>query len=284
MHVFHDDEDNQFKGTDLTEHRIVTRDAKPIRKTPYRVPFAPREEKESQVRNMLQKGVIEPSSSPWAAPANLVPKKSPDGRLKYRFCVDFRTLNAVTQFDTYPLQVFEEIVATLHGTKYFSVIDCYSGLWQVKIAEEDKLKTAFSVPSGHYNFLRLPYSLSKWPASFQRLIDIVLRDLVDREYFVFIDDLIVYGKNIEEHASRLGHVLERFDRANLQLQPSMCVFAQPQLEYLGYVVSRDGIRRSPEETRAVKNFPVTRNPKRVRSFLGLASFYRRLVPNFAQIA
>ena len=98
------------------------------------------------------------------------------------------------------------------------------------------------------------------------------------------DDVIVYWNTIEEHASRLEHVLERFERANLELQPSKCVFVQPQVEYLGYVISRDGIRASPEKTRAVKNFPVPRNAKEVRSFLGLASFYRRLVPKFAQIA
>ena len=115
-------------------------------------------------------------------------------------------------------------------------------------------------------------------------MDIVLRDLVGNERYVFIDDVPVYGNTIEEHASRLGHVLERFDRVNLQLQPSMCAFAQPQIEYLGYVVSRDGIRASPEKTTAVKKFPVPRNAKEVRSFLGLASFYRRLVPKFAQVA
>ena len=146
------------------------------------------------------------------------------------------------------------------------------------------MKTAFSVPSGHYNFLRLPYGLSNSPASFQRLMDLVLRDLVGDECHVFIDDVIVFGNTIEEHASRLSHVLERFDRANLQLQPGKCVFAQPQVEYLGYIVSRDGIRASPDKTKAVRNFPVPKNVREVRSFLGLASFYRRLVPKFAQIA
>ena len=97
---------------------------------------------ETQVRNMLKNGVIEPSSSPWAAPAILVPKKSSDGRPKYRFCVDFRALNQVTQFDTYPLPIFEETVLTLHGSQYFSALDCYSGFWQLKLAEEVKMKTA----------------------------------------------------------------------------------------------------------------------------------------------
>ena len=140
-HIFH--EEGSFRGTDLVEHKIVTGNAKPIRKPPYRVPFALRKEMENQIETMLRKGVIEASSSPWSSPVILVPKKSLDGKPKYRFCVDFRALNAVTQFDTYLLPVFEETVSTLHGSKYFSVIYCYSGFWRIKIAEEDKMKTVF---------------------------------------------------------------------------------------------------------------------------------------------
>jgi hypothetical protein len=115
-------------------------------------------------------------------------------------------------------------------------------------------------------------------------MDIIPRDLVGNECYVFMDDIIVFGKTIEEHASRLEHVLQRFDRANLQLQPSKCVLAKPQVEYLGYIVSRDGIKASPDKTKAVRNYPVPKTTKEVRSFLGLASFYRRSVPKFAQIA
>ena len=115
-------------------------------------------------------------------------------------------------------------------------------------------------------------------------MDLVFRDLVGNEAYVFIDDVIVYGNTIEEHASRLSHVLERFDRANLQLQHGKCVFAQPQVEYLGYILSRNGMRASPEKTKAVKNSPIPKNVKELRSFLGLASFYRRLVQKFAHIA
>jgi hypothetical protein len=280
-HVFHDEASSKFEGTDLVEHRIITGDAAPIRKAPYRVPFALREEMERQVQDMLKKGVIEPSTSPWSAPCILVPKKSPDGSPKFRFCVDFRALNQVTQFDSYPLPILEETIATLHGSQYFSVIDCYSGFWQVKIAEEDKNKTAFSVPAGHFHFVKLPYGLSNSPSSFQRLMDIVLRDLVGNECYVFIDDVIIFGRNIEEHAARLSHVLERFEMANLQLQPIKCRFAQPQVEYVGYIVTRDGIRASPEKTRAVRHFPAPQNAKQMQQFLGLASFYRRLVAKLA---
>ena len=123
---------------------------------------------ESQIETLLRKGVIVSKFFSLVFPIILVPKKSLDGKPKYRFCVDFRALNAVTQFDTYPLPVFEETVSTLHGSKFFSVIDCYSGFWQIKLAEEDKMKTAFSTSSGHYHFHRLPYGLSNSPASFQR--------------------------------------------------------------------------------------------------------------------
>jgi hypothetical protein len=146
------------------------------------------------------------------------------------------------------------------------------------------MKTTFSVSGGHYKFLRLPYSLANSPASFQRLIDLVLRDLVGIECYVFIDDVIIFGNTIEEHESRMSHIPERFERANLQLQPAKCKVAQPQVVYLGYIVSRDGIRAFPDKTKAVKNFPVPKKMKEIRSFLGLASFYRRLVPMFAQTA
>ena len=168
-HIFHQEGSNDFKGTDLVEHMIVTGDAKPIRKAPYRVPFALRQEMQNQVNDMLAKGVIEESFSPWNSPALLVPKKSLNERPKCRLCVDFRALNAVTQFDNYPLPILGEAVATFHGSKYFTVIDCY-------LAEEDKMKTAFSTPSGHYQFHRLPCGLTNSPTSFQRLMDVVLRD------------------------------------------------------------------------------------------------------------
>jgi hypothetical protein len=115
-------------------------------------------------------------------------------------------------------------------------------------------------------------------------MDLELRDLVGNECYVFIDYVMIFGNTIEEHASRLSHVLERFERASLQLQPAKCKFAQPQVEYLGYIVSRDGIRASPDKTKAVKNFPVPKNVKEVRSSLGLPSLYMRLVHKFAQTA
>ena len=191
-HVFHDEDTNDFKCTDVMEHQILVGDTPPIRRPQYRTPYALRHEMEAQVKNMLDKGIIRASSSPWLAPASLVPKKTADGKQRYTFCVDFRALNAQTKFDPYPLPVFGETTSTLFGSRYFSVLDCYSGFWQVPIKEEHKERTGFSVPQGHYEFNRPPFGLSNSPSNFQRLMDIVLKSLVGTEYWVFIDDVIVF--------------------------------------------------------------------------------------------
>ena len=283
-HVFHDEEKNDFKGTDLVQHRIETGDAMPIRKAPYRIPFALRREVDNQIQDMLKKGVISESNSPWSAPVVLVPKKSADGKPKYRFCVDYRALNAVTKFDSYPLPRFEETTSTLAGSKFFTVLDAFSGFWQISIYEPHRQKIGFSVPGGHFEFNRLPYGISNSPASFQRLMDNVLRNLIGPECWIFIDDLLIFSNTIEEHARRISNVLERFEKANLQLQPTKCVFAQKEVSYLGYTLSSRGILSSPEKVKAVQEYPIPKNVKDVRAFLGLCSFYRRLVPKFADIA
>jgi len=145
---------------------------------------------ESQVQKMLDQDVVRENNSPSSAPAILVPKRSLDGKPRYRFYVDFRALNSVTKLDSYPLPLIEETTSNLYGSRYFSLLDCYSGFRQVSIKEEHKERTAFTVPSGHYEFNRLPFGLSSSPAKFQRLMDTVLRSLVGSECWVFLDDVI----------------------------------------------------------------------------------------------
>ena len=160
---------------------------------------------------MLNKGVISPSHSSWSSPLVLVPKKSENGIPKYRFCVDFRALNAVTKYDSYRLPRFEETTSTLWGSKCFSVLDCSSGFWQINNREPHREKTFFSVPSlGHYQFNRLQYGLSNSPDSFQRLMDLILKNLTGTECWVFIDDVIVYSDTAGKLAKRLSGVFERF--------------------------------------------------------------------------
>jgi hypothetical protein len=174
-------------------------------------------------------------------------------------------------------------MSVLHGSKYFSVLDCYSGFWKVPIKEEHRERTRFTVPFGHYNFNRLPFGLSNNPSNFQSLMDFVLRNHIGVQCYIFIDDIIIFSKSAE-HAARLENVLERFDKANLQLHPGKCAIAQHQVNYLGYVLSENGASASADKVKAVKCYPTPRSPKEVRAFLGLASFYRRLVPNFAEAA
>jgi len=161
---------------------------------------------------MLQ-GVIKERDSPWSAPAILVPKKNLDGKPKYRFCVDFRALNAVTKFNPYPLPAKDEAASTLFGSKYFSVLDCFSGFLQISIKEDHRERTAFTVPSSHYEFTRLPFGLANSPSNFQRLMDTLLKNWLARSV-IFIW-AIVFSSTAEEHARRLEHVLQRFDKANL---------------------------------------------------------------------
>jgi hypothetical protein len=180
--------------------------------------------------------------------------------------------------------LLEETVSTLHGSRYFTTLDCFSGYLQVQVAEGDRAKTAFSIPSGHFQFKRLPFGLADGPGCFQRLMDLVLRNLSGVECWVYLDDIIIFSDTVEEHANRLGHVLHRLERDRLQLNPEKCVFTKPEVKYLGYVVSQHGITASQEKAKAVTHYPTPKNVKDMRSFIGLASFYRRLVPRFAELA
>jgi len=282
-HVFHDEELHDFKATNVVEYEIPVGDTPPIRRPPYRTPCALRDEMKPQVEKMLQ-GVIRESDSPWSAPAIWVHKKSLDDKPKYRFCVDFCTLNAVTKFNPYPLPATDEAASTLFGSKYFSVLDCFSGFLQVSIKEDHRERTAFTVPSDHYEFTRLPFGLANIPSNFQRLMDTVLKNLVGTECYIYLDDCVIFSSTAEEHSRRLEHVLQRFDKANLQLHPGKCVIAQPKVKYSGFELSDKGVSATADKVEAIKSYPKPKNARDVRAFISLASFYRRLVPNFAETA
>ena len=272
-HVFHDEELNDFKDTNVVEYEIPVGDTTPISRPPYKTPYALRDEMDFQVKKMLHQGVIRESDSPWSAPAILVPKKSLDGKPKYRFCVDFRALNAVTRFNPYSLPAMDEATSTLYGSKYFSVLDCFSGFFQVNMKEAHRERAAFSVPSGHYEFTRLPFGSANSPANFQRLINTVLNNLVGTEYYIYLDDCVIFSNTAEEHARRLEHVLQRFDQANLQLHPVKCAIAQPKVKYLGFELSDKGVSATADKAEAIKGYPKPKNARDVRAFIGLASFY-----------
>jgi len=266
--------------TDLVSHKINTGDARPIKQPPRRVPFHLRDEMQRQVDDMLRDGVIEPCDGPWSSPVVLVRKKSGD----FRFCVDYRKLNGVTVPDAHNLPRLDDTLAGMAGATVFTTLDLTSGYWQVPVDTEDRDKTGFSVGPNLYRFKVLPFGLCNAPPLFARLIELVFAGMDWRVISTYLDDLFVYTKTFEEHLEALEEVFRRLRKANLKLKPSKCKIAQPRTINLGHEVSKDGIRPDPENIAKVVNWPVPRKEKDVRSFLGLASFYRRYVQNFAQIA
>jgi len=191
-HVFHDEELNDFKATNVVENKIPVGDTSPIRRPPYKTHYALRDEMKTEFEKMLQ-GVIRESESPWSSPAILALQKNLDGKPKYRFFVDFCALNFVTKFNPYTLPAMDEAASTLFGAKYFSVLDCFSGFLQVGIKECHRERTAFTVPSGHYEFMRLPFGLVKNPANFQRLMDTVLKKIWSTQSVIFTWTIVSFS-------------------------------------------------------------------------------------------
>jgi hypothetical protein len=228
----------------------------------------------------LEKGLIEPSDSPWASPVVLVTKK--DG--KKRLCLDYRRLNEVSVKDAYPLPRIDDSLDALGEAKYFSTLDLASGYWQVELDSDAREKSVFVTTSGLYAWNVLPFGLCNAPSTFERLMDSVLAGLRWETLLVYLDDVVVYGHTIPESIERLVTVLERFRSAGLKLKPPKCHLFQKQVHYLGHVVSSDGIHTDPSKIDAVRDWPIPATQTQVRSFLGLASYYRRFIRGFADIA
>ena len=266
--------------TSKLKHSIDTGTAPPIRQPVRRIPPQRRSEVQQLIDDMLNKGVIERSTSPWASPIVLVRKK--DGTI--RFCVDYRKVNEITRKDAYPLPRIDATLDTLSGSQWFSTMDLMSGYWQVEMNETDREKTAFCTTEGLFQFRVMPFGLCNAPATFQRLMDLVLAGLQWSQCLVYIDDVIVLGRTFQEHLDNLQEVFQRLRSAGLRLKPSKCAFFQRSVTYLGHVVSREGISADPGKVRKVASWPVPTSPKEVQRFLGFASYYRRFIKNFAAVA
>ncbi|KAK9874212.1 hypothetical protein WA026_002568 [Henosepilachna vigintioctopunctata] len=273
-------DDHELEGTDLVSHRIDTGNAYPIRQAPRRLPLAKQGEVAELIESMKEKGVIEESSSPWSAPVVLVKKK--DGTT--RFCVDYRKLNDVTKKDSYPLPRIDDTLTTLAGSKWFSTLDLKSGYWQVKIHPDDREKTAFSTGSGLYQFNVMPFGLCNAPATFERLMEMILKGLTWKTCLVYLDDVMVMGSSFEDHLKNLKEIFCRFRNAHLKLNYKKCCLFQNEVKFLGHTISPAGIHTSEDKIKAVRDWPRPKDKHDVRSFLGLCTYYRRFVDKFADIA
>ena len=277
--VFSQGEDN-LGCTPLLEHTIETH-GPPIHQPYRRQNPAVRREEMAQVQQILASDVIRPSNSPWASPAVMVKKK--DGSL--RFCVNFRQLNAATVKDAHPLPRIDDLLDALHGARWFSTLDLKSGYWQVPIMERDKEKTAFRTSSGQlYEFNQVPFGLCNAPATFSRLMDRVLSGLHWEMCLFYLDDIIVFSSTWEEHLARLLQVFERLRHADLKLGAEKCAFAAREVSYLGHRATEEGLLPDSALLAAIREITPLKTATEVRSFLGLAGYYRRYVKNFAEIA
>ena len=266
--------------TQMLSHHINTGDAQPIRQATRRVPLPCQGKVQELLEDMLAKNIISPSKSPWASPVVLVRKK--DGSV--RFCVDYRKINEVTRKDAYPLPRVDDTLDTLSGSVWFSTLDLRSGYWQVEVDPSDREKTAFCTQQGLFEFNVMPFGLCNAPATFQRLMNLVLAGIQWQSCLVYIDDIIIFGKTFDQHLHNLQQVLDRLRQAGLKLHPRKCHFLQHEVTFLGHVVSQKGVSPDPNKTSKVAQWPTPKSAKEVQQFLGLANYYRKFIKNFAGMA
>ena len=251
----------------------------PISIPPYRMSPAELRELKAQLEELLSKGFIQPSISPWGAPVLFVKKK--DGSL--RLCIDYRQLNRVTIRNQYPLPRIDELFDQLQGSRVYSKIDLRSGYHQLRVQESDVPKTTFKTRYGHYEFLVMPFGLTNDPAAFMDLMNRVFQPYLDRFVIVFIDDILVYSGSSEEHSEHLRIVLQTLRERQLYAKLSKCQFWLDKVAFLGHVISAEGISVDPQKIEAIVNWKLPTNVSELRSFLGLAGYYRKFVERFSKI-
>ena len=266
--------------TTVLRHAIHTGDAQPVRQALRRHPPAHQAAITEHIATMLQQGVIERAQSPWASNIVLVKKK--DDSL--RCCIDYRGLNNVTRKDAYPLPRTDTCLDAMNGAKWFTTFDLRSSYHQVELEPQDADKTAFICREGSYRFVTMPFGLCNAGATFQRLMDVVMCGLNFDICLVYLDDIICYSSTLEEHLQRLRLILQRLQNAGLKLKPSKCNIMQKTVEFLGHLVSADGIKPHPEKIIAVVNWPIPSSLRDLRAFLGLCGYYRRFIFQFSAVA
>ncbi|GJU87105.1 reverse transcriptase domain-containing protein [Tanacetum coccineum] len=255
-------------------------DASPVVKSPYRLAPSEMLELSNQLKELQEKGFIRPSHSPWGAPVLFVKKK--DGAM--RMCIDYRELNKLTIKNRYPLPRIDDLFDQLQGACCFSKIDLRSGYHQLRVREEDIPKTAFRTRYGHFEFTVMPFGLTNAPAIFMDLMNRVCKPYLDKFVIVFIDDILIYSKSEEEHEVHLKTILDLLKKEKLYAKFSKCEFWLKEVQFLGHVVNRDGIHVDPSKVESVKNWKTPESSTEIRSFLGLAGYYRRFIENFSKIA
>ncbi len=263
------------------DHEIKLIDnAIPPAQQPFRMSQPELAELKRQLEILLEKGYIRPSKSPYAAPVLFAKKK--DGTL--RMCVDYRALNKITIKNKYPIPRIDEMLDQLNGAKVFSRLDLKSGYHQIRIKNEDIEKTAFRTRYGSFEFIVLPFGLTNAPPTFMRLMNSIFHKYLDEFLIIYLDDILIYSKNANEHLNHIKLALQLLRDNHLYVNKDKCEFGVDKIEFIGHIVTSNGIQVDENKVIVIKNWPIPRNPTDVRSFLGAAGFYRRFIPNFSEIA
>jgi transposase InsO family protein len=267
----------QVKGH---KHTIeLVEGAKPFRQPYRRIPPVMWEEVRQHLQQMLDAGVIESSTSPFASPIVLVRKKDQS----LRFCIDYRKLNSLTIRNAQTMPRPQDIFDRLSGAKWFSSLDLKSGYWQMEVEPKDREKTAFTAgPLGFFQFIRMPFGLCNAGASFQRMIEQCMGSDNLSNCLLYLDDIIVFGKSFEDHLQKLESVLKKLRDCGLKVNPKKCDLFRDKIKYLGHWVTSEGIATDHEKVEAVQNWPIPQSREELKRFLGFSSFYRRFIPQFAQ--
>jgi hypothetical protein len=274
-------EPTSLHPTRQTDHHIpLLHGSDPVNVRPYRYPQFQKREIELQIQNMIAQGIIQPSSSAFSSPVLLVRKK--DG--SWRFCVDYRALNAITIKDRFPIPTIDELLDELYGTCWFSKLDLRSGYHQIRMHPDDTHKTTFRTHLGHYEFLVMSFGLCNAPSTFQNTMNELFQEHLHRFVIVFFDDILVYSKTLEDHLVHLDIVFTCLVQNQFFLKQSKCILGQNSISYLGHIVSHDGVGPDPEKIKSMLDWPVPKTIKQLRGFLGLTGFYRKFVANYARIA
>ena len=266
--------------TGIIKHKIDTGEHEPIAGKPYKTNDEKKKIIKEEIEKMEKAGIIIKSYSPWASPVVIIDKK--DG--SKRFCIDFRKVNDITKTDAHPLPRIDDLLEQFRTARYFSSMDLASGYWQVEMDEQDKEKTAFTCHLGLYEFNVMPFGLKNAPATFQRLMNHVLREYLYEFAVVYIDDILIYSKTFEEHIEHLEKIFEKLKEAKLMIKLKKCKFCEPNIEFLGHIVGRDGLKPDPGKVKKIKEMKAPKDVSSLRSVLGLFSYYRKFVENFSRIA
>ena len=265
--------------THLMEHDMPTTPGKVVRLRPYRIPESRRAAIKEEVGMMLRLGIIEESHSPWSSPIVLVPK--PDGTI--RFCNDFRKVNEITDFDSYPMARIDELLLRLGPARFISTLDLTKGYWQIPLSASARPKTAFSTPEGLFQYTVLPFGLHGAPATFQRLMDRVLRPHQDYAS-AYLDDIVIHSATFGQHLTHLEKVFAALRSAGLTANAKKCRLGLAETNYLGYTVGHGCVKPQAQKVEKIRDWPQPRTKKQVKSFLGLLSYYQKFIKNYSTIA